>query len=293
MKLAGTKTLVLGGETGLLGQALVDALTEAKAAVTTASRKDADLTDAEALARLLDRTKPEVIFNAVAHTQVDKAEDEPKAAREFNHSLPAALARLCAERGLFLVHYSTDFVFDGKNEKPYIETDPTGPLSVYGKTKLAGEQAVLGQNGLQALVIRTAWLFGPGRMNFVRKMLQLATERDTLSVVHDQTGSPTYAPDLAKHTLDLLEADATGLFHLVNSGEASWCELAGEAVNAAGLACRVEPIPTSAYPTRATRPAHSVLDTTKFTEATGKIPRPWIRAVRDYVYLELEQEEAD
>lgn len=142
------------------------------------------------------------------------------------------------------------------------------------------------------LIIRTAWLFGPGKMNFVAKILTLAHERESLSVVHDQLGSPTYTPDLAEHTLDLLEHDARGLFHLSNSGHASWCELAAEAVAAEGLDCHVDPVPTSAYPTKATRPAYSVLDISAFTELTGITPRPWPQALREYVHqLMAEQQD--
>ncbi|MGE4551869.1 MAG: dTDP-4-dehydrorhamnose reductase [Desulfovibrionaceae bacterium] len=294
MLLQGACVPVLGGRRGLLGQAMVAALTEAGARPLPLGREDLDpLARPEALsarlADLLDEERPPALVNAVAYTQVDKAEDEPEAAFRLNRDLPALLASLAAPRGVAVVHFGTDFVFDGRRHSPYDEDQEPRPLSVYGQSKLAGERAVL-ESGARALVARTAWLFGPGKGNFVHKILTLAATRKTLGVVHDQMGSPTYTPDLARHTVQLMAAGAVGLFHVVNSGRASWCELAAEAVSAAGLHCRVEPIPTSAYPTKATRPAFSVLDTARFTRATGVTPRPWLQALRDYVFRDLAEE---
>ena len=290
MDLTGLKALVLGGANGLLGQALVRALADAGAEPLALSSTDVDYDDEDALAALLDRESPALVINAVAYTQVDQAEDDAKEADALNRVLPKRLVRLCRARNLLLVHFSTDFVFSGQGDAPYRPDDDTGPVSVYGETKLAGEQAVLAEYPGGALVVRTSWLFGPGRTNFVHKILGLARERDRLTVVHDQCGSPSYTPDLAAGTLALVRADARGVFHLANAGEASWCELATEAVRAAGLPCRVEPVPTSAYPTKAQRPAYSVLDLSDFTSATGITPRPWPQAVRDYVFNDLADE---
>jgi dTDP-4-dehydrorhamnose reductase len=283
----GKKAIVLGGKTGLLGQALVRALHESGADVTATARSGMNPLDSDALSGFIEREEPALLFNAVAHTQVDMAEDEPDEAKALNASLPEKLGRLSRKLGFQLVHFSTDFVFDGRKETAYVEDDPTAPMSVYGKTKLQGEQKLLALGLDDLLIIRSAWLFGPGRDNFVSKILRLAKSRETLSVVHDQIGSPTYTPDLAKHTLALLEAGAQGIFHVVNSGRASWCELAAEAIKIAGLNCRIEAIPSSAYPAKAVRPAFSQLDTGKLTEATGKTPRTWAQALRDYVYSDL------
>lgn len=279
------KTIVLGGRTGLLGRSLVPALAEADgvAEVLPTGREELDVTSEGAVAEFLDRERPDTLMNAVAYTAVDQAEDEPEAARLLNAAVPAILGRQCMERGILLVHYSTDFVFGGQGLSPLSELNAPDPSSVYGATKLEGEGALreLGYDNL--LILRTSWLFGPGKTNFVHKILGLAREREFLTVVDDQVGSPTYAPDLALHTLELIENDARGLFHLANSEPASWFELAAEAVRLAGIDCEVRPVPTSAYPTKARRPAYSVLDTAAFTAATGTTPRPWKEALQDYV----------
>ena len=233
-----------------------------------------------------------MVFNTVSYTQVDRAEDEPDAAWRLNRDFPAALGRIAPKVGFRLVHYSTDFVFDGRKTQPYTLSDEPNPLSVYGKSKLAGENALL-RSGLSGLLIlRTAWLFGPGRKNFVLTILTLAKSREQLGVVHDQIGSPTYTVDLAKNTLRLLDApDAQGIFHLVNSGQASWCELAAEAVKLAGLSCTVNAITTAEYPTKAVRPAFSVLSTEKYTQRTGHTPRSWLQALQDYVFQFIEPQD--
>lgn len=281
------RALVLGGVSGLLGQSLSGALREANWDVFAASRADFDPTNMDALERAVDEYKPDFVCNTVAYTAVDKAESEPDQAAALNKTLPAMLGRVCRDKGVGLIHYSTDFVFDGKKSSPYLETDQTNPQSVYGKTKLAGERALLELSPDNLYILRTAWIFGPGKSNFVAKILGLAKERPALNVVHDQRGSPTYTVDLARYTLALVEAASPGLYHVVNSGRASWCELTAEAVAVAGLDCRIEAITTDQYPLPAKRPAYSVLDTSKFTAATGVTPRPWVQALRDYVYRDL------
>ena len=280
------KALVLGGETGLLGMSLVQCLRDAGWYASVTGRADPQACRAEDLAALLDLHEPEVVFNTWAHTQVDRAEDEPEAARRVNAALPEALGRACLGRDILLVHYSTDFVFGGHCATPRHEDDEPAPESVYGRTKLEGERALLALGLPRLVIIRTAWLFGPGKGNFVRTMLDLGATRSELNVVHDQVGSPTYTPDLAEYSLALVESGATGLFHVANAGNASWCELASEALRCAAASCTVHAIPSTDYPQKAKRPAYSVLDTTKFTQATGVAPRPWVQAVRDYVFRE-------
>ncbi|HDQ41548.1 MAG TPA: dTDP-4-dehydrorhamnose reductase [Desulfonatronum sp.] len=279
--------VVLGGKTGLLGQALCRCLTGAGWHVAPVGREDLDIHSQDSVIALFDKHAPDVLFNTIAYTQVDKAEDEPETAFRVNEKLPVLLGRAVKGKGVRLVHYSTDFVFDGHKHTPYLPDDPVGPLCVYGKSKLAGERALLELELDGLCIIRTAWLFGPGRTNFVSRILELATERQTLNVVHDQVGSPTYTPDLAAYSLELVNAGGRGVFHLVNSGSASWCELAGEAVQAMGLTCMVTPIVSAEYPQKAQRPAYSVLDTEDFTNLTGTRPRPWLHALREYVFQHL------
>lgn len=281
------RVAVLGGRTGLLGVPLVEALTAEGYEVAPLGRADFDVSDQESLAAFLDGYKPRTLYNTVAYTAVDLAEDEPVQAAKLNKTLPVNLGRLCGPRKIALVHYSTDFVFDGQKGMPYTEDDETSPVGVYGQTKLDGEKGLLALGLERLLILRTAWLFGPGKKNFVATILNLAKDRDELRVVHDQIGSPTYTPDLAAYSVALVKTGATGVFNVVNSGRASWCELAAEAVACAGLKCQVRAITTAEYPTKAKRPAYSVLNTTKFSTATGVVPRPWVMAVRDYVYGDL------
>ncbi|CCO24323.1 dTDP-4-dehydrorhamnose reductase [Maridesulfovibrio hydrothermalis] len=285
--LAGKKAIILGGRTGLLGRTLTEKLQEHDIVTIPLSRNDFDPLNEESLSALLERKKPDLIFNTIAYTKVDQAEDEENKAHLLNTTFPAMLARLAKSQNCKLIHFSTDFVFDGKKDSPYTETDPTNPQSVYGDTKLSGEEKLLESGYENILIIRTAWLFGPYKTNFIHKILNFARERENLTVVHDQSGSPTYTPDLAEYTIALLKNEAKGIFNVVNSGKASWCELADEAISCSAINCRVDPVPTSAYPTKAKRPPYSVLDTSKLTEVTGITPRPWVQALRDYIYNDL------
>jgi dTDP-4-dehydrorhamnose reductase len=198
------------------------------------------------------------------------------------------LGQAVAKRTCKLIHFSTDFVFDGKASAPYIESDQPRPASVYGRSKLSGEAALLKTCTAESLtIIRTAWLFGPGKKNFVATICGLAAEREQLKIVDDQRGSPTYTPDLAQYAVDLVDSEAFGIFHVVNAGDASWFELAHKAVKAAGIPCEVLPIPSSEYPQKAERPVYSVLSTEKFQRVTGTEPRHWQQAVQEYVNSEI------
>lgn len=285
------RVAVLGGRTGLLGVPLAQAFEAAGFEVAPVGRADFDIFDTAAMGSFLDEFQPDWLVNAVAYTAVDKAEDEPVEAARVNKCLPALLGRLCADRSIGLLHFSTDFVFDGKKNTPYTEEDAPNPTSVYGQTKLDGEKALTSLNLPRLIIARVAWLFGPGKKNFVRTILNLAKDRAELKVVHDQIGSPSCTLDLAGYAVALVQAEATGLFHLGNAGRASWCELASEAVSAAGYECQVLPITSAEYPLKAPRPAYSVLDTSKFTQATGVAPRSWLQALREYVYAETADED--
>ena len=276
--------VVLGGKTGLLGQALYMAMTRRGWTVHAPGRADLDLFDRPAVEDYLARTGADILFNTVAYTKVDQAEDEPSEAARLNRQLPLVLGQASRNAGVRLVHYSTDFVFNGKKTTPYTTEDQPDPRSVYGSTKLQGERELLALGLPGLIIIRTSWLFGPCKINFVTRILELAASRPELSVVHDQVGSPSYTPDLAANSLALVDSGATGLFHLANSGQASWCELAAEAVRGADLPCRVKPITSAQYPQKAARPAYSVLDLSKFTAATGITPRPWLQALREFLF---------
>lgn len=279
------KAVVLGGDTGLLGQALVRSLQAQDWEVLSLGRAAGDLCSPDFLKDAITKANADVIFNTIAWTQVDAAEEHMEEAYELNRAFPDSLARILSklDKG-HLVHYSTDFVFSGENPEPWKEDDMPEPKSVYGTSKLAGEKAVLDILPDRACVIRTAWLFGPGRKNFITTILNACKNKDMISVVDDQYGSPTYTEDLADWSLLLASKGVTGIWHGVNSGRASWCELAQEAINLVNYPCRIEPIPSSEWPQKAKRPPFSILDNSKLSEFIGKKPRPWPQALRDYIF---------
>ena len=246
----------------------------------------ADLDDAQALQALVARIAPDVVVNAAAHTQVDKAESEPAAAFRANALAPAAIADACARSGALLVHYSTDYVFDGSGTRPYREDDPVAPLGVYGESKLAGERAIQA-SGARHLIFRTAWVYAGHGRNFLRTMLRLAGERDELHVVADQQGTPTPAALIADVTARALavETPASGLWHLTAGGETSWhgfAEAIVDRAHALGTIAdrpRVVPITTEQFPTPAARPAYSVLDCRKLERDFGIVLPGWREAL--------------
>lgn len=282
--IAQSRAFVLGGRSGLLGQALTQALQQQGWDVFATGRADFDATDTAALTTAIETYAPNVIFNAVAWTQVDAAEEHPKDSCTLNRALPLALGRIVKDTDMHLIHYSTDFVFNGRKGKPYSEEDATDPLCVYGNTKLEGEQALASLELDNCCIIRTAWLFGPNKGNFIHTILNACASRTDIQVVHDQIGSPTYTPDLADASVILANMRATGIVHVVNAGEASWCELASEAVTLAGEHCQVHAIDSSKWPQQAQRPAYSVLSTQRYTKLTGRTLRPWPQALRDYIF---------
>jgi dTDP-4-dehydrorhamnose reductase len=280
------KAVVLGGKNGMLGNSLVQALQGKGWEVIALSRADIDYFSnnlADSLTALLDSLEPACLFNAVAYTNVEKAESEEEQAMLLNRRLPAALGKAVKGRPVQLIHYSTDFVFDGHKRTPYTIDDIPAPLSVYGRSKYEGEQAVLGLGLPGCLVIRTAWMFGQGKDNFVTKILNICFEKQKANVVFDQVGSPTYSMDLAAHSLELVDIGAEGLFHIVNSGQANWSELAAEAVNCLQTECLINPVSVADFPVKVPRPAYSVLDCSRFTQTTSCKPRPWPQALREYL----------
>lgn len=253
--------ILVTGRDGQVGYELTQRL-GSDAGVTATGRADLDLADADAVRRVVRETRPEVILNAAAYTAVDKAEAEPEVAMRVNGTAPGVLAAEARRLGALLVHYSTDYVFDGEKASPYVEEDATNPINVYGRTKLEGERAVLGV-GCRYLILRTSWVYGPRGRNFLLTILRRASKGERLRVVGDQHGRPTSSGLLAEVTLRCLQRGAEGLYHVAGSGATTWFEFARAIVGAKGLAAGVDEIPSSEYPTPARRPRNSVLDTLK------------------------------
>lgn len=232
-----------------------------------------DITDAGAVLRAVREQGIDVIVNCAAYTDVERAEEDEARADLLNHKAAAYLAAAAKETGATLIHVSTDYVFDGTAHLPYTEDAPTAPLGVYGRTKLAGERAVA-ESGCKYLTFRTAWLYSEYGNNFLKTMLRLTAEKERLNVVFDQAGTPTYAGDLAMTIFSIVEggyfAGNEGLYHFSNEGVASWYDFAAEIAAAAGHdKCRIRPCRTAEFPTKAARPAYSVLDKSKIKETFG------------------------
>jgi dTDP-4-dehydrorhamnose reductase len=274
------KVFVVGSR-GQLGQTLLETV-PAVVESAGADLPDLDIADLPALRARFAAEQPDFLVNAAAYTAVDKAESEPDIARRVNVDGTRNVAQAAREVGARVIHLSTDFVFDGDKGVPYRPDDAPGPVSVYGRTKLDGEIAVRDATDGDAIVIRTAWLYSRFGHNFVKTMLRLMAERDELSVVADQRGTPTWAGSLAEVIWAAIARDVPGgIYHWTDGGEASWYEFATaifEAGRAAGLLdheVMIRPIPAAAYPTPARRPAHSVLDCTSTVEALGLEQQHW------------------
>ena len=277
--------VIVTGAGGQLGRAL-QATAPAHADIVALDRAALDIGDEAAVVALVDETEPDLIINAAAYTAVDRAEADQDAAYRINATGAGNLAAAAAVQRSRYIHVSTDFVFDGASGSPYRPDHPTAPIGIYGASKLAGEQAVL-QADPDALIIRTAWVYGSTGHNFVRTMLRLMTERDEVRVVADQIGTPTFADGLARALWALDAAGATGIHHWTDSGATSWYDFAvaiQEEALAIGLLSRavpVVPIATSDYPTPARRPAYSVLDKSSAIALLGAPAPHWRAQLRD------------
>lgn len=290
--------ILITGGAGQVGLELARVAWPERVRLHRPTRDQLDLGDANAVRALFAATPFRAVINAGAWTAVDKAEAEVAAAFAANAMGPAVLAEVTRIADIPLVQVSTDYVFDGKGEADYAESDPVGPLGVYGASKLAGEVAVRTGNP-RSVVLRTAWVLSPHRSNFLKTMLRLAADRPALRVVDDQTGCPTSAKDVAEAlaaiTLQMIADPAapTGVYHFVNAGTTSWAGLAREifVLSAArdGPSAEVEGVSTADYPTPARRPANSRLSTVKITRDYAITPRPWKDAVADIV-AELHEE---
>ncbi len=287
------ETIVLTGCRGQLGTELMRCLSAGQTELgpAPAELRDArvipvdvdelDITDPDAVTAFVREKKPTAILNCAAFTNVDACETQEPLAYRVNALGPKNLAAAAADIGAYVLHISTDYVFDGQGDAPYREDAPPHPVSAYGRTKYEGEQFLL-EACPDAAIVRTAWLYGYTGKNFVRTILRLAGERDTVTVVNDQYGNPTNAADLADHLLKLLAARAAGVYHCTGRGVCSWYEFACEIVRLSGLGTRVLPCASADYPTPTRRPAYSALDHSRLAAAVGDAMRPWQEALQAF-----------
>ena len=268
------KVLVTGSK-GQLGSELKDLVSDDNFYFT--DRDTLDIVDKEAVENFCKENSIDAIINCAAYTAVDKAEEDVENADRINHLAVKYLAEVAKENGIKLVHISTDYVFDGENFRPYVESDMTHPNGVYGSTKLAGEEALKAINPKDSIIIRTSWVYSSFGTNFVKTMLRLGKERETLGVIFDQVGTPTYARDLARailHILPKIKSETVEIYNYSNEGVLSWYDFAKEIMKMAKIECKVDPIETKAYPTPAKRPHYSLLNKAKIKE-TFKIEIPY------------------
>ena len=267
------KSILVTGSNGQLGSSIKALVSEyPNAQFTSVNREDLDLSSSETIQAFFSSNQYDVIINCAAYTAVDKAESEPELANQINHLAVKQLAEIAKQQDITLIHISTDYVFDGQSYKPYIESDTVNPQSVYGETKLKGEQAFLEVNPI-GCIIRTSWVYSEYGNNFVKTMQRLGKERDALGVIFDQIGSPTYAGDLANAILMIIEFDRVKqlqkenkVFHFSNEGVCSWYDFAKSIFEISQIQCDVSPIETKDYPTPATRPHYSLLNKAKIKQ---------------------------
>jgi dTDP-4-dehydrorhamnose reductase len=259
--------VLLFGKNGQVGSELVASLPDIGTELIALDRDQADLTKPNQVLSAIRTAKPDVVINAAAYTAVDKAESQPEVAHTINATAVEVMAAECKAQKAFLFHYSTDYVFDGRKRQPYVETDATNPLGVYGASKLAGEHAIQAA-GCRYLILRAAWVYSPRGKNFLLTILRLANEKKSLRIVNDQIGVPTSAQAIAELTWGLLHADTPeGIFHYAPEQPTSWHGFAKEIVKQAALHCEVQAISTAEYPTAARRPMYSVLSAAKLNAA--------------------------
>jgi dTDP-4-dehydrorhamnose reductase len=286
--------ILLFGKDGQVARALQEEV-HAPADVVAFGRKDVDLMQPGAGAAAIAAAEPDVVINAAAYTAVDKAEEEEAAADRLNHFVPGELAKAAKAAGASFIHVSTDYVFDGAREHHHLtEKDPTGPLNVYGRTKLAGENAALAAND-KSIILRTSWVFSEYGANFVKTMLRLSIEKEELNIVSDQVGGPTAARDIAKALLVIAGkkargAGGAGVYHYQGTPAVSWAALAEKIFEIAQRPVKVIPIATADYPTPAKRPLNTVLDCARIERDFGIAPPDWRIALRQ-VIAALDKEE--
>ena len=279
------RILITGGG-GMLANALIRSLRARGLEPAAPSRAALDIGSFADVMQIIEKVNPTLVINCAAHTKVDLCEDEQAQATEINGSAVGVLAAAAKDVGAKLVHYSTDFVFNGDSTRPWREDDPTDPLSAYGRSKLLGEHLLAREGGSGWLLLRTAWLYGPGGPCFPMTMINAARAGKPLKVVDDQIGSPTFTRDLAEATLNLIDAGATGIFHLVNAGQTNWHDFTAAILDEFGLKADLSRTTSAEWkrqrPNSAVRPAFSVLDTSKYAQATGKQMRGWREGLAAY-----------
>jgi dTDP-4-dehydrorhamnose reductase len=273
--------LLITGAAGMLGTDVKHAATAAGHDVAAYARSDLDITDTDAVRAAVGEIRPECVINCAAYTNVDGAEASPEEAQAVNGDGAGALAVSAAAVGAWVVHVSTDYVFDGRKRSPYVESDPVAPSSVYGRTKLSGETAVARAAPAGHTIVRSSWLFGTGGPCFPATIRRLAGERSVLTVVDDQVGCPTFTGHLARALVELAERRVPGIVHVAGGGACSWFEFAGEIVRRSGLTCEVVPGDTASLARPAPRPAYSVLGTERDAVAP-RLPE-WRAGLDEYL----------
>ena len=277
----GDRILITGAE-GMLGRELTSKFLKEGYEVTPTDIAQLDINDSKACLQYLEKTRAQIVINCAAYTLVDKAEEEPDKAMEVNGYAPGILAEAVKEAGSFLVHYSTDYVFDGTKEGFYLEDDAPSPLSMYGRSKLEGEKRIQA-SGCNFLIIRSEWLFGKLGNHFIRSIVKAASRMRYLEVVNDQIGSPTYAVDLAEATELLIRKKANGIVHFTSSGVTSWYDFTKLIFGELGIEKEIRPITSDELNRPAKRPRNSKLDGSKYIHITGQIPPAYDDALQRYL----------
>jgi dTDP-4-dehydrorhamnose reductase len=291
--------ILVTGKNGQLGKSIHKIVTNNEHAdeFVFVGREELDLSSTDSITSYFNHNNFDIIINCAAHTAVDKAEEEAVLANQINHLAVTQLAQIAKMQQAKLIHISTDYVFDGEGDKPYTETDETNPINIYGKTKLAGEQALKDIMPTDAIIIRTSWVYSEYGNNFVKTMLRLGQERDELNIVSDQIGSPTYATDLANAILDTMQNKAfkeagqeTQVYHYSNTGEISWYEFAKEIFELVDIQCSASPITTEQYPTPAKRPKNTLMNKDKIAETFSVNIPDWKESLNTCMTILKEQQ---
>ena len=275
--------ILITGSNGMLGHDLIEVLKDNHELLLTTS-KTLDITDGDSVMDFIVKSNPDIVINSAAYTDVDGCESNPDLAYNVNGEGVKNLALACREVDCPLVHISTDYVFNGQNDRPWVEDDEIGPISIYGKSKLKGEEHI--KEILEKyFIVRTAWLYGINGRNFPRTMLELAQDHSEITVVYDEVGTPTYTPDLAKGISELIETDYYGTYHLTNSGNCSWCEFARYIFEVADVDVNVIPVTASEFARPAPRPSYSVLENRNWIENGFEPLRNYKEAIKEYIEL--------
>ena len=275
--------ILITGSNGMLGHDLIEALKDNHELVLTTSRT-LDITDKEQVFDFISQNKPDIVINSAAYTDVDGCEENQDLAYSVNGEGVKNLAFACREADSALLHISTDYIFNGENTRPWVEDDEIGPISVYGKSKLKGEQAIL-EILDKFFIVRTAWLYGVNGRNFPKTMLELAENHSQITVVYDEVGTPTYTPDLAKAISQLIETEHYGIYHITNSGSCSWCEFARYIFEVVGKDVEVIPVTAAEFARPAPRPHYSVLENRNWIEKGFEPLRSYKEAIKEYIEL--------